>query len=60
MSVAEVVELVGTLALIVGVSLMAAVLVPQWIAWPVGLVLFGVSMLGFAWLIERAKAGGEE
>ena len=60
MTVAEVLELVGTLAVIVGVALMAAVLVPPWMSWPIGLGLAGVLLLGFAWLIERAKGGGGE
>jgi len=60
MTVAEVLELVGTLAVIVGVSLVVAVLVPPWLSWQVGLILGGVLLLGFAWLIERAKGGGGE
>lgn len=60
MSVAEVLELVGTLAVIVGAALMAAALVPPWMSWPIGLLLGGVLLLGFAWLIERAKGGGGE
>ena len=60
MTIAEVLELVGTLAVIVGAALMVAVIVPPWMSWPIGLLLGGVLLLGFAWLIERAKGGGEE
>lgn len=60
MSVADLLELAGALAMIVGASWAVALLAPAPFGWPAGLVVFGVLVVVVAWLNERNGAGGGE
>ena len=52
----EILELVAMLAVLVGVGWAAALLVPVALAWPAGLVTFGVLLFAMSWLIDRRRS----
>ena len=57
MSLVEILELVAMLAVLVGVGWAAALLAPVALAWPVGLVTFGVLLFAMSWVVDRTKGG---
>ena len=56
MSLVEILELAAMLAVLVGVGWAAALLAPATLAWPVGLVTFGVLLFAMSWVIDRRGA----
>ncbi len=57
MSIAELIELFGSLLLVAAVACAAAVLLPGW-SWPAGLGVAGAGLLVVSALMERASRRG--
>lgn len=55
MRLVEWLELAGALAVIVGLAWITALFAPASMAWSTGLIVFGVLVLLFSWLIDRRK-----